>query len=130
LVAGRLSDIYGRVVVIRISALMLSIAYLLMGMSNSPTWLMVSAGLVGFSLGIGIPALFAWTIDRSEADSRGKAMATLYIGLEVAIGSGALLGAEIYDNNYANFSTAFNVIAIFPLIALLFLWKQKDVVLD
>lgn len=130
LVAGRLSDIYGRVVAIRISALMLSVAYVLMGMSNSPTWLLASAGLVGFSLGVGIPALFAWTIDRSEADNRGKAMATLYIGLEVAIGSGALLGAEVYDNNFANFSTTFNIIAIFPLIGLLFLWKQKDVVME
>ena len=128
LVAGRLSDIYGRVVAIRLSAFMLAIAYVLMGMSTTPTWLLVSSGLVGFSLGVGIPALFAWTIDRSEEESIGKAMATLYIGLEVAIGSGALLGAEIYDNNYANFSSTFNVIAIFPLIALLFLWKEKDVV--
>lgn len=130
LVAGRLSDIYGRVVAIRLSAFMLAIAYVLMGMSTTPTWLLASAGLVGFSLGVGIPALFAWTIDRSEEESIGKAMATLYIGLEVAIGSGALLGAEIYDNNFANFSTTFNVIAIFPLIALLFLWKEKDVVLE
>jgi len=130
LIAGRLSDIYGRVVAIRISAVMLSIAFVLMGMSTSPNWLLASSGLVGFSLGIGIPALFAWTIDRSEAANRGKAMATIYIGLEVAIGSGAILGAEIYDNNFANFSTAFNVIAIFPLIALLILWKEKDVVIE
>ncbi len=129
LVAGRLSDIYGRVVAIRISAVMLAFAFVLLGMSASPTWLLASSGLVGFSLGVGIPALFAWTIDRSEVQNRGKAMATLYIGLEVAIGSGALLGAAIYDNNFANFSTTFNVIAIFPLIALLFLWKEKDVVL-
>lgn len=129
LVAGRLSDIYGRVVAIRISAVMLAIAFVLMGMSQSPTWLLASSGLVGFSLGVGIPALFAWTIDRSEIEHRGKAMATLYIGLEVAIGSGALLGAAIYDNNFANFSTTFNVIAVFPLIALLFLWKETDVVL-
>ena len=129
LVAGRLSDIYGRVVAIRMSAIMLAFAFVLMGMSTSPTWLLASSGLVGFSLGVGIPALFAWTIDRSEIQNRGKAMATLYIGLEVAIGSGALLGAAIYDNNFANFSTTFNVIAIFPLIALLFLWKEKDVVL-
>lgn len=128
LVAGRMSDIYGRVVAIRISAIMLSIAFVLMGMSNSPTWLLASSGLVGFSLGVGIPALFAWTIDRSEEQNRGKAMATLYIGLEVAIGSGALLGAAIYDNNYANFPLTFNVLAIFPFIALLFLWREKDVV--
>ena len=127
LVAGRMSDIYGRVVAIRISALMLSIAFVLMGMSNTPTWLLVSSGLVGFSLGVGIPALFAWTIDRCAIENRGKAMATLYIGLEVAIGSGALLGAAIYNNNFANFPTTFNTIAIFPLIALFFLWKEKDV---
>lgn len=126
LVAGKLSDIYGRVVAIRISAVMLAFGFVLLGMSASPTWLLVASGLVGFSLGVGIPALFAWTIDRSEIQNRGKAMATLYIGLEVAIGSGALLGAAIYNNNFANFSTTFNVIAIFPLIALLFLWKEKD----
>ncbi|MFK7978754.1 MAG: MFS transporter [Saprospiraceae bacterium] len=129
IVAGRLSDIYGRVVAIRLSAIMLAIGFVFFGMSQSPTWLLVSSGVVGFSLGVGIPALFAWTIDRSEVQHRGKAMATLYIGLEVAIGSGALLGAAIYDNNFANFSTTFNIIAIFPLIALLFLWKEKDVVM-
>ena len=129
LVAGRLSDIYGRVVAIRLSAIMLAIAFVLMGRSQSPTWLLVSSGLVGFSLGVGIPALFAWTIDRCEEEHRGKAMATLYIGLEVAIGSGALLGAAVYNNNFENFSLTFNIIAIFPLIALLFLWKEKDVVL-
>jgi len=128
LVAGRLSDIYGRVVAIRISAVMLTVGFVLFGMSQSPTWLLAASGLVGFSLGVGIPALFAWTIDRSEIQHRGKAMATLYIGLEVAIGSGALLGAAIYDNNAANFSTTFNIIAIFPLIALLFLWKKKDTI--
>lgn len=127
LVAGRLSDIYGRVVAIRWSAFLLAIAFFVMGQSNSPTWLLVSSGLVGFSLGIGIPALFAWTIDRSQPKNRGKAMATLYIGLEVAIGSGALMGAAIYDNNAANFSIAFAVTAIFPLLALLFLRNQKDV---
>lgn len=128
LVAGRLSDVYGRVVAVRLCAFTIVFAYVLMGMSNSPNWLMASSGLVGFSLGIGMPALFAWTIDRSEAKNRGKAMATLYIGLEIAIGAGALMGAAIYDNNFENFPLAFNITAIFPLIGLLFLWKQKDVV--
>lgn len=126
LVAGRLSDKYGRVVVIRISAVLLVVGYILFGVSDSPLWLLSASGMVGFSLGVGIPALFAWTIDRSEAASRGKAMATIYIGLEVAIGSGALLGAAIYDNYHGNFSTTFNIIAFFPLIALFFLWKEKD----
>ncbi|MEM1123269.1 MAG: MFS transporter [Bacteroidota bacterium] len=127
LVAGRVSDLYGRVVIIRISAIMLAIAFVLMGMSQTPTWLLASSGLVGFSLGVGIPALFAWTIDRSAAVNRGKAMATLYIGLEVAIGSGALLGAAIYANDAANFLTTFCVLAIFPIIGFVLLRGARDV---
>ena len=127
LVAGRLSDIYGRVVAIRLSAIMLAIAFVLMGMSSSPMWLLASSGLVGFSLGVGIPALFAWTIDRSSPDNRGKAMATLYIGLEISIGFGALLGAWVYDNDASNFLRTFCIIAAFPVVALLLLRNQRDV---
>ena len=126
LVAGRLSDIYGRVVVIRISIIMLSISYVLLGMADSATWLMAACGLVGFSIGTGIPAVFAWTIDRSREDRRGRAMATVYIGLEVAIGLGALVGAEIYANDYGNFDLVFNWTAAVTLLAIVFLWKQKD----
>lgn len=125
LVAGTVSDKYGRVVVIKVSILLLVISHILMGLTNSPTWLLMASGCLGFSLGIGIPALFAWTIDRSQADKRGQAMATLYIGLEVAIGTGALLSAALYDNNPANFAQAFYVMAGITALGFFFLKEER-----
>ena len=125
LVAGTVSDRYGRVVVIRVSIILLVISHILMGLTDSPTWLLMATGSLGFALGIGIPALFAWTIDRSQEDKRGRAMATLYIGLEVAIGSGALLSAELYDNNPANFAWVFYVMAGITSLGLLFLRGER-----
>ena len=125
LVAGTISDKYGRIIVIKVAIICLCISHIMLGLSNSPTWLLTATGFLGFSLGIGIPALFAWTIDRSQDSKRGQAMATIYIGLEVAIGSGALLGAALYDNNASNFGKAFYVMAFITGLGLLFLRKEK-----
>ena len=125
LVAGTISDKYGRVVVIRIAIICLCISHILLGMANTPTWLLVATGALGFSLGIGIPAIFAWTIDRSQEDKRGQAMATVYIGLEVAIGSGALIGAAVYDNNPDNFGITFYLMAFFTAFGLWFLRAEE-----
>jgi MFS family permease len=130
LVAGRLSDIYGRIVVIKISIVLLSISYVLLGMATTPNFLLLACGFVGFSIGTGIPAVFAWTIDRSSDANRGRAMATVYIGLEVAIGLGALGGAAIYANHYGNFGTTFNWTAAITILGLFFLWKEKEVIGD
>ena len=126
LVAGTISDKYGRIIVIKVAIICLCISHIMVGLSNSPIWLLTATGFLGFSLGIGIPALFAWTIDRSQDDKRGQAMATIYIGLEVAIGSGALLGAALYDNNADNFGKTFYVMAFITSLGFLFLRKEKS----
>jgi len=126
LVAGTISDKYGRVIVIKVAIICLCLSHILMGLSNSPTSLLTATGFLGFSLGIGIPAIFAWTIDRSQANKRGQAMATIYIGLEIAIGSGALIGAALYDNNADNFGITFYVMAIITGLGLFFLRKEKS----
>lgn len=127
LVAGKISDIYGRINVMRVAMVLLAIAYVLLGMATTPTWLIASTGLVGFSMGIAAPSVFAWTIDRSNENNRGKAMATIYIGLEIAIGFGALASAEIYANNYENFGLTFNLTALITILAIFVLWKEKEV---
>jgi len=124
LVAGKFSDIYGRVKVIAVSVVLMVLSYILLSMANSSVSLLVATGFLGFSLGIAAPAIFAWTIDRSNDLNRGKAMATVYIGLEVAIGSGALLSAFVYDNTPENFETVFLIMAGITSLAIVFLWKE------
>ena len=125
LLTGRISDRYGRVTIIRVSLILLVIAHILMGLTNSPTWLLMATGCLGFALGTGMPALFAWTIDRSQENKRGQAIATIFIGLEVAIGTGALLSAALYDNNPANFAWVFYVMAGITALGLFFLKRER-----
>lgn len=124
LVAGKVSDIYGRAIVMRVAIILLSIAYLVLGFAKDMWTLLFSTGFVGFSLGIAIPAIFAWTVDRCNDQNRGLGLATLFIGLEVAIGLGALIGAEIYSNQPSNFFYAFLVTSIICLAAIFFVTKK------
>jgi len=126
-VAGRFSDQYGRVIVIKFSILLVVSALVYMGLANTPTHFMIAAGALGFSTGVAAPAVFAWVIDVSPTDRMARSMATAYIALEIGIGSGALLSAWLYDNNPANFGLAFFTIAGLTLLAgfyLQFVYKR------
>ncbi len=125
LVAGRISDRFGRIPVMRLAVVVLTIAYALFGLASSPAWLLAASGFVGFSIGILIPAVFAWTADRSVDSNRGKSFATLFIGLEFAIGAGAILGAALYQNHPANFDTTFLMMGVISLGAMLFVREGR-----
>jgi len=65
----------------------------------------------------------------SPDEKRGRAMATVYIALEVGIGSGALLSAWLYGNDAANFPMAFFTSAAITLLAgvyLQFIYKEPE----
>lgn len=126
LIAGRLSDVYGRIPITRIAIILLCFSYLFMGLSNSPTWLLIASGAVGFSMGIAGPAVFAWAIDRSEDKRRGRALATVFIGLEIAIGFGALFGAFMYDNNPQNFAHTFFWVAAITTAGIFILQGKRE----
>ncbi len=121
LVAGKVSDKYGRIIVIKYAIILLSASLVLMGLANSPLTLMIAAGCVGFSAGIASPAVFAWVIDVSPEEKRGRAMATVYIALEIGIGMGAILSAWFYANNHENFPMAYFISAGFTLLAWVYL---------
>ncbi len=126
LVAGQVSDRYGRIIVMKVAVALLALAYLCFGYAESPSWLLAGSGFVGFSLGIAMPAVFAWTVDLSNDSNRGRSMATLFIGLEIAIGTGALIGAAIYDNDPSNFKQVFQVVSVITIFAILFVKEKKS----
>lgn len=106
-IAGKASDKFGRIPVLVISTFTLTIALILFGWVNSKLDLVIAAILFGLGVGMTVPALFAWTIDLSHPQHRGRAMATMYISLEIGIGAGAFISAWIYDNNPLNFGLSY-----------------------
>lgn len=103
LFAGKLSDRLGRVIVIRFAIFFLILSLIAIAFVQTATGLLVAGGFLGFAIGIAAPAVFAWAIDRCLDENRGKAMATVYIALEVGIGVGSLISAWLYANNPENF---------------------------
>ena len=128
-VAGKFSDKYGRVIVIKISTIFVAASLVYLGLANSVFHLMAAAGCLGFSVGIASPAVFAWVIDISPDERRGRSMATVYIALEIGIGGGALFSGWMYANNSDNFFKTYLTAAILTSMAgiyLQFFYKNPD----
>lgn len=124
-IAGKVSDQYGRVNVIIIGLIAIIISTAFIGYATTKTTFYISGILYGLSLGILSPALNAWTIDLSKPEHRGRAMATMYIALEVGIGLGALISGTIYANILTRIPMIFYAIALTNLIALGYLFYRK-----
>ena len=95
-VAGKASDKYGRIRIIKISLVLLAVSLLFIGFASTTGSLMAASTVYGIATGMLSPAANAWTIDLSDPKHRGKAMATMYIALEAGIGLGALLAGWMF----------------------------------
>ena len=99
LVAGKSSDTYGRVRVLRWSAAVLALGLALLVWTPSVPVFLLGAVVFGLGTGLNSPTLYAWTIDLSDPLRRGRAVATMYIALEAGIGLGALAAGWIFANH-------------------------------
>lgn len=89
--AGKFSDRLGREPVLKASALLIAIAMVAFAMADSKPMLYLASVLFGLGNGIFSPAINAWTVDLGDPGRKGRALATMYISLEIAIGGGALI---------------------------------------
>ena len=119
--AGRASDKYGRINVLRVSTGLLTVAMVAVGLCTSATQLLLAGVLFGVAVGMNSPTVYAWTIDLSHVAHRGRAMATMYIALEAGIGLGALSSGWLYNNDASNFTRTFWVSAVCSAVAFLYL---------
>ena len=127
-IAGKLSDKYGRLPILKIACLGIVATMWFIGTATNVTQFLIGGALVGFAAGMNSPTIFAWTIDLSDPRHRGRAMATMYIAMEIGIGIGALVSAYLFDNNPENLSMVFNSGALLAGIAFIyiqFLYKPK-----
>jgi len=128
--AGKASDKYGRIIVLKIAAVSIAIADIVIAYAHDKNMLIIGGILFGIAVGMNTPTLYAWTVDLALDKYRGKALATMYIALEIGIGGGAFIGGIIYSNDMANMRDVFITCAALSLLALLYLnfgvdWMNK-----
>lgn len=97
--AGKASDKFGRRVVLITGMILLIFAMLIVGNADTVFWYFVGAVFFGLATGFNSPTVFAWTTDLAKPEHKGRALATLFITLEVGIGFGAYLTGWLYQNN-------------------------------
>ncbi len=121
ILAGKASDRYGRENVMIVSLVLYVVSMVIVGLSTTTFSFFVGATLFGFATGMNSPTIFAWATDLSPEKYRGRAMATVFIGLEVGIMGGAFFSGWSFDNDPANFPLTFFIGALSAAIALTYL---------
>lgn len=124
ILGGRLSDKYGRSNILKISTIALSISMVVLGFATNITHFFIGAFLFGLAYGLNSPTIFAWTIDLSGTQTRGRGLATTYIFMELGIGAGALFTGTMYGGHAERFPWIFGIAGVFSLIAFIYLQRQ------
>ncbi len=130
-IAGKASDKYGRVAVLRVAIFFLVISTLVTGFSSTLWQFLFGSILFGIGIGMNSPTIYAWTIDLSDEQHRGRGIATMYIALEVGIGLGALLSGWLYANDFSRMPYVFSFMGFVAFMGYVFvelIGKKKDVV--
>ncbi len=125
LLAGKASDRYGRVAVLKVSVVLIIISMSVIGFAESSFVLLAGVSLYGLAQGSTSPTLLAWATDLASAEHKGRGIASLYISMEMGIGFGALLSGLVYANSPSNFFICFGVASILALIAFVYLFTFK-----
>lgn len=125
-VAGKSSDKFGRIPILKISLTVLCIALIWIGTWQTMAGFLSGALLYGVATGMLSPAISAWTIDLSDSDKRGLSVATMYIGLEVGIGLGAFFSGWFVQDIIGRTPIVFYAIAMVNMLALLYLFWYKS----
>ncbi|MBA4301530.1 MFS transporter [Algoriphagus alkaliphilus] len=125
LIAGKTSDRYGRVVVLRAAVVCMMLAMVAVAYAESKAVLLSSGVLFGAAVGMYSPTTTAWVVDLSLDKFRGRALATMYIFLESGIGVGAVISGWLYANNPENFRLVFLASGGVAFLAFLILFFIK-----
>lgn len=125
LIAGKTSDRYGRVVVLRAAVVCMMLAMVAVAYAESKAVLLSSGVLFGAAVGMYSPTTTAWVVDLSLDRFRGRALATMYIFLESGIGVGAVISGWLYANNPENFRLVFLASGGVAFLAFLILFFIK-----
>lgn len=125
LVAGRVSDKFGRYAVVVPFLGMVGVSMVLFAMMSSLTMLWVSAALFGFGFGAFMPALNAYIIDETRPAERSSALAIFSSAMDVGITAGAVVLGMISEVTGYAFMYGISAVLAFGGMALFGIFGRK-----
>jgi MFS family permease len=125
LFGGKASDIYGRVPVLKVAAILIVSGMGIIATADTKLMLIIGVLIYGLGQGTASPTLLAWATDLSDHQNKGRGLASLYIFMELGIGVGALASGFIYGNHATNFFATFIVSSILSFIAFVILMLKN-----
>ena len=117
LFSGSVSDKLGRPWSTAIGTLGQLISMLLLIFNPFQYAFFISAFFYGIGQGFNAPSLFAWAGDTATAQNRGKALAALFMMLELGIIFGGVFSGKIFTTWKLGYDTVFAMNAFFFLVA-------------
>ena len=126
LVAGKASDRHGRVELLKVGAVLLAVGMTLFSYATTVSVLLVAGVVYGLSIGINMPAIFAWTIDLAPEGKAATALSTMLMALEVGIGLGAYVSGSWFASEPVILLDLYGICAGFGVLGFAFLawWKR------
>ena len=127
LVAGSVSDVYGRITVIRIGLIAFGVASLAIALSPTVEFLIVARAVQGIAGALLVPSSLALITSNFRGPAQAKAIGSWTGMTSIAMIAGPVIGGVFVDFLSWRYAFVINVIPIAVTLVLLKLLGQKDV---
>jgi len=127
LVAGSVSDVYGRITVMRVGLIAFGVASLAIAVSPNVEFLIVARGVQGIAGALLVPSSLALITSNFRGPAQAKAIGAWTGMTSVAMIAGPVVGGLFVDYLSWRYAFVVNVIPIAVTLVLLKLLGQKDV---
>ncbi|MCU1513701.1 MAG: transporter [Microbacteriaceae bacterium] len=130
LVAGSLSDVFGRIVVLRWGLVIFGVASLACAVAPTAEVLIIARGVQGIGGALLVPSSLALILSNFRGPAQAKAIGTWTAATSGSFIAGPLLGGLFVDFLSWRWVFAINIPIIAVVLVLLFVLRQKDVRLE
>ena len=127
LLAGSFSDVFGRIVILRVGLIAFGVSSLLIAISPSAEFLIILRGVQGIAGALLVPSSLALIISTFRDAAQSKAIGLWTAWTSASFLAGPILGGLFVDYLSWRWVFVINVIPIAIALWMLFVLKQKDV---